>query len=414
MKPTMAPGRNEPLTPLSAVPAPRSSLRVIAEVGRTGLTSIRLHPLRSVVTVACLVAVLLPYLVGLGISCGLQDGAERAVQSGPDLYVSDEQFGRPAAFPVIVADDVRAIPGVASVTTRIVGQVEIGKEQSPAVLVGLPVADFPSALECIEGRLYDGRNRHEIVIGSELARRLHVKVGDVLPPFPGSRAPARLVEVVGIFRSDVSLWQAHLIVTSLETAAQIFDQPGLATDLLVRCRPGYQEQVAEAIEREKLLHKPRIVAREEMASILLERPQRREGVFTMRFTVAFAVGILAILVTSGFGLSERRREVGILKATGWQTDELLLRSLSESLLLSLIGASLALIAAVVWLRGFNGWWIAGIFLNDVETQPAFRVPFRLLPIPVMLAFLIALVIVMSGSLYSTWWAATAPPREAMR
>jgi hypothetical protein len=42
------------------------------------------------------------------------------------------------------------------------------------------------------------------------------------------------------------------------------------------------------------------------------------------------------------------------------------------------------------------------------------VPFRLVPVPVLLAFLIALVVVMTGSLWSTWRAATTPPREAMR
>jgi ABC-type antimicrobial peptide transport system permease subunit len=42
------------------------------------------------------------------------------------------------------------------------------------------------------------------------------------------------------------------------------------------------------------------------------------------------------------------------------------------------------------------------------------VPFRLLPTPAVLAFLVALVVVMSGSLYSTWRVATTPPRDAMR
>ena len=36
---------------------------------------------------------------------------------------------------------------------------------------------------------------------------------------------------------------------ALKTAAYIFDQPGLATDLLVSCRPGYEEEVSRTIER---------------------------------------------------------------------------------------------------------------------------------------------------------------------
>jgi ABC-type antimicrobial peptide transport system permease subunit len=42
------------------------------------------------------------------------------------------------------------------------------------------------------------------------------------------------------------------------------------------------------------------------------------------------------------------------------------------------------------------------------------VPFRLTPVPALLAFVVAFVIVLSGTLYSSWRAATAAPREAIR
>jgi ABC-type lipoprotein release transport system permease subunit len=390
------------------------------EVAATGLTALLLHPGRAVVTVCCLLAVLVPYLVGLGLSRGVRDEAEAAVRFGADLYVTGEQFGRPVPVPLIAVAEVRKLPGVTAVVPRIVGRIELGKERVGTVVVGVPLEDFPAGLECIEGRLYRGGNRHELVLGTELARRLHLKVGSLLPPFYHNHAGERVSEVVGLFRSDVSLWQARLVVTSFETAAHLFDQPGLATDLLVYVRPGYQDEVHELIHRRVALRlpggtaRPRVLAREDVAGLLSAGLGHREGVFTLLFVLAFAVSILVVLVTSGFGLSERRREVGILKATGWQTDELLLRSLVESFLIALGGACLAVVLAFVWLRGLNGYWIAGVFLAGVERAPAFPVPFRLTPTPSLVALLIAFVVVSTGTLYSTWRAATAPPREAMR
>jgi len=395
-------------------------MRYFLEIARTGVTALLLHPQRSLVTTACLVAILLPYLVGLGLSRGVQEDAEAALRFGADLYVTGEQFGRPVPVPLAAAAEVRKLPGVAAVVPRIVGRIELGKDRVSAVVVGVPLEDFPPALECIEGRLYRGGKRNELVVGSDLARRLGLQVGSLLPPFYRSSKGEHVSEVVGVFRSDVSLWQARLIVTSFETAGHLFDQPDLATDLLVHCRPGYQEEVQRALLRNLTLKlpggpaHPRVVAREDLAALLPQGLLHREGVFTLLFVLAFVVGILVILVTSGFGLSERRREIGILKATGWQTDELLLRSLVESFLLSLAGASLGVVLAFVWLRWLNGYWIAGVFLAGVDRAPGFRVPFRLTPVPALLAFLIALVVVMSGSLYSTWRAATTPPREAMR
>jgi ABC-type antimicrobial peptide transport system permease subunit len=140
----------------------------------------------------------------------------------------------------------------------------------------------------------------------------------------------------------------------------------------------------------------------------------REGIFNLHFLLACVVGALVILVTSGFGLTERRREIGILKATGWQTDEVLLRSLVESFLLGLLGASLAVLLTYAWLRGLNGFWVASVFLAGVGAWPEFPIPFRLTPVPALLALIFSLVMVMSGTLYSTWRAATVSPREAMR
>jgi ABC-type lipoprotein release transport system permease subunit len=355
----------------------------------------------------------------LGLSRGVQDEAENAIRFGADLYVSGEQFGRSVPIPLSAVAPIREIPGVTAVVPRIVGRINLGKERLNAVFVGVPLEGFPPGLECVEGRLYRGSKRNELVVGSELARQLHLEVGALVPPFYRSRSGERVSEVVGLFRSDVSLWQARLIVTSLETAAQIFDQPDLATDLLVSCRPGYQDKVQQAIQRLVLplpggIVRPRVVARDDLRALLPQGLLHREGVFTLLFVVAFAMSILVILVTSGFGLSQRRREIGILKATGWQTDELLLRSLSESSLIGMFGACLAIVLAFAWLRGLNGYWIASVFLAGVERAPSFRVPFRLTPVPALLAFLLALVVVLSGSLYSTWRAATAPPREAMR
>jgi ABC-type antimicrobial peptide transport system permease subunit len=158
----------------------------------------------------------------------------------------------------------------------------------------------------------------------------------------------------------------------------------------------------------------KVIAREDLAALLPRDLLHREGIFNLHFVLAFVMGILIVLVTSGVGITERRREVGILKATGWHTDEVLLRGLVESFLLGLTAASLALVVAWVWLRAFNGYGIASLFLTGADLAPGFVVPYRLTPVPALLAFVLAFALVMTGTLYSTWRAATAAPREAMR
>jgi ABC-type antimicrobial peptide transport system permease subunit len=137
-------------------------------------------------------------------------------------------------------------------------------------------------------------------------------------------------------------------------------------------------------------------------------------VFTAVSVVAFAAAVLAVVVTSGLGLGDRRREIGVLKATGWQTDEVLVRSLAESFLVATVGVAVAVLLAFVWLKLLAGYGLADVFLDGPSFSPGTEVPARMTPGPVLLTALVAFVVVGTGSVYPTWRAAVAPPREAMR
>lgn len=398
-------------------------MRYLLDIAGTGLAAVWLHPLRSAVSVLAVMAVLVPYLAGLGLSQGLQVEAEASARFGADLYVTGRRFGRPVPLPLGALPQIRRIEGVIEVVPRIVGEVALGREQVRAVLVGLPLERCAAWGDCIEGELPQTRSLNELVIGTSLARKLNLKIGDTLPPFyRNDREGSHLSRVVGIFKADAPLWQANLILTTFETAAHIFDQRDCATDVLVWCRPDSEASIGRAIEQDLSFADPdgngaihaAVTARQDLLALLPRGLLHREGVFNLHFLLAFVIGILVLLATSDIGRGERRREIGILKATGWQTDEILLRGLVESGALSLAGACVSLLLAWVWLRLGNGYGIAALFLSGAEMAPSFRVPFRMTPVPVVLAFVLAFAVVLIGTLYSCWRAAVTPPFEAMR
>jgi ABC-type lipoprotein release transport system permease subunit len=259
-------------------------------------------------------------------------------------------------------------------------------------------------------------------VGSALASRLKLSIGSVLPPFYRNEKGELLSQVVGIFRRDAPHWQANLILTTFDSAQAIFDQTEFATDVLVWCRPDARDAAVRAIEQESLpspIHNTlktrlHVTAREDLQALTSRELLHREGVMHAIFLVAVVVGMLVLVVTSGAGLSERRREIGILKAIGWHTDQVLLRGFVESLALAIIGSGIAIVGAWVWLRVLNGYGIAGLLLPGAGAAPAFRVPFDLAPTPVFVAAAVSLVMVLTGTLYSIWRAAIAPPAEAMR
>jgi ABC-type lipoprotein release transport system permease subunit len=392
----------------------------LIEVARTGVTAILLHPFRSLVSLVCLLVLLVPYLAGMAISQGIGRDAQASIRYGADLYVTGEELGRRAPVPLALLPAVRNIPGVGSVVPRIVGAVTLGRDREPAVVVGLSGRPVEPGIELVEGRLYDDHAPNELVVGTELARRLHLRPGSRVPPFYRNDGGEKVSTVVGVFRADVSLWQSRLILASFETAAAIFDQEGVAGDLLVYCRPGYVAAVRQAIGQAIRTATPRqkiqcrITTRDELEALVPAGLRHQAGIFQLHFLLAFAAGVLVIMVTSGIGLPDRRREIGILKATGWQTDEILLQGAVESLLLSATAAGTAVLLAFGWLKLLNGYGLASLFLSGVDRSPSFEVPYLLAPLPALLGFLFSWIVVTSGTLYSAWRTATVSPREAMR
>lgn len=402
-------------------------MRVFLDIARTGVEAVVMHPQRSVATVAVLWAILTPFLVGLGLSQGIQREAAWSLEAGPDLYVTATRFGRSVPIPLSAVERLRRIPGVDRVTPRIVGPVTLGRERIDAVVVGLPVESIYAGgssgavdLRSLDGRLYGAGPTLEVVIGAQLARQLKLRPGDRIPPFYRNRHGERVARVVGVFHPTAPPWQAKVVCMSFESAAEIFDQPDVATELLVDCRPGYAERVRERIVRDARWNvgednlRPTVISREQYSALLSRGVLHRDGLINLHYVMLSAGGILVVLVTSGVGLDQRRREVALLKATGWQTDEVLLRGMTESLVLSVAATGLAITVAFAWLRGLNGWGIARLYLAGADLSPDFVVPFRLGALPVLTVLIVAVAMTLSGTLVSIWRAAATPPWLAMR
>ena len=64
-------------------------------------------------------------------------------------------------------------------------------------------------------------------------------------------------------------------------------------------------------------------------------------------SIALLVGVLGIMNTMGFNLSERKREIGILKSIGFNKKQILISCTLEAGLLGLIGSLIGVILGVL-------------------------------------------------------------------
>jgi ABC-type antimicrobial peptide transport system permease subunit len=140
----------------------------------------------------------------------------------------------------------------------------------------------------------------------------------------------------------------------------------------------------------------------------------RGGIFTVLFFTGAVLAVAALLITSGLGMGQMRRDIGVLKALGWGTLDLLEKVALENLMVSITAVSLAVLVSAAWMKGFNGALIGQFYVAEVGLIPRVPIPFRILPLHAGLGLLVALAATEPGSLISTAIRAGRSPIESAR
>lgn len=365
------------------------------------------HRTKTMVVCLCIIAILTPFITAIAISEGIRGQSLISVNAGADLYLTFDEFGRNAAIPIKYLDEIKKIFGVTKVVPRIIGRGFV--QNKLTVIVGIKREDIPESISCISGKVFE--NANEVVVGHELAKHFHLSIGD---QFSMRCQQRKTFTVVGFFSSDSSIWGASMIFMSFKDAGELFGKEGVATDIQIYSLPGHNSEIATDLY-DILQHEPYRLQDKHMIELYFKKGfMLKEGIFSALYIVAFALGVPAILVASGFGLSERKKEIGIMKATGWQTLEVLELISIEQLLISLLGATIAIVLSILWIKGFNGAFIAQFFIAEITMLPKFTMPARFLPLPCLLSFFFAFLLTMVSSIYSSWRASTVSPVMSMQ
>ncbi len=371
---------------------------------------------RSGVVVLCLVVFLTPLIIALAISEAIKEQAARSVELGPELLLSMDYGGRSGPISLDLLERIREVDYVKRVVPRIIGRISQGSKL--LIAVGLPAEEIPAfATQIIQGRTIKPGERKVLLIGRgyvdyirSLGREL--KPGDVvsLTDLTGNFYGYK---VAGIFSSrDVTLWNYDVIVMPFEDAQQYFGLEGKATELMMYILPGYETAVLG--ELKFLSPFFRLQSKSLIHQYIQKGHRERQTIFSLLYIIILVLAIPLISMLSVYGLTERRREVGILKACGWRTSDVLELNFFENIILSLMGVALAFIAAIVWIKVFNGFIISRLFISHEEFYPPFPVPAAFSPYLVAIALFLSVTITLVGSITSTWRTAVTPPADAMR
>jgi len=365
------------------------------------------HPLRLFVTLACLIAVVTPFTVGLAILQGVKHEALQALDAGPDLFITGYEQGRNISMPQAVARHVRTLHQAVRVQGRIVGRTNVGPHL--ITLVGLD----PEGGEPVP-------SRGNVWLGFSMAQSLQVKEGDTLILEDMSQIT---LNVDKILQKNAGLAAARMGIVRLSDAQELFATPDRLSDLQIwvndpldRQGPaGNSEPGLPIAFQLRLTGIPLRIQTRKLASDYVNRGfGLKGGTFYALFLVAFALVIPALLVTSGFGLSVRRKEIALMKAIGFSVLDILEMAFFEVIYLSMMASTASFAFAWAWIRIFEGAGVAPFFIAGLELGPNIPVPAIFQPLPLFVSIGLSLVLLSTGVMSTTFQAATSDPTEDLR
>jgi ABC-type lipoprotein release transport system permease subunit len=328
----------------------------------------------------------------------LKREASLILKDAPEMIVQRMVAGRTDPIPINYMDKVKTIRGVSSVRGRLWGYYYD------------PVVGANYTLIVPED---SGPGQGHIRIGQGISRTRLLDEEDEME-FKAHDGSVFNLKVNAILSPESELISSDLVLISEEDFRKLF---GLSrthvTDLTLKIKNS-NEWVVVAEKIAGILPDTRVILREEIL-------RTYDMVFSWRGGLLLAIlsaGIFAFAIFSwdkASGLSaEERREIGILKAIGWETSDVLLMKFWEGAVISLASFFVGTLLAYVHVFFTSFVLFEPVLKGWAVLYPKFRLTPFVDPFQLVILFFLTVVPYTVATLIPSWRAATVDPDTVMR
>lgn len=396
----------------------------------------QLLSLISIIAMGGVVVGVSALILVLGVMNGLQkDLREKILIGSPDLRVLTVGDDLTMTDWQAVLTTVRAQPGVVAAAPFVIKDALITKNgdyAEPVKVVGMPPAT-KDAPDVTQVRRYaksgdftfetKGDSLGAIVIGQKLAERLNAWPGDVLvlATVPGNLKMStsvgtfvplyRKYVITGVFETGMYEYDSGYAYMSLTAAQDLAALGGRVTGIDVRTPDRWQAPVVAQQLAEKLGFPYRTMDWQEQNRSLFQALKLEKLAMGVILLLIVLVAAFNIVSTLTMVVTDKTREIGILKAMGMRAASIRRIFLWQGAAIGVVGTGLGV------LLGLGGAWALSRF-KLIELDPSVyfidRLPIQIEAGDVAMIVAASLLIAMVATLWPARQASRLFPVEAIR
>jgi len=350
---------------------------------------------------------------------------EASLAEGPDLIVQKLVGGRQALVPLEWIDDVSETTGVRLVTPRVWGYSDAGDGRLLTVM-GVNATEYATVFGAVGtdilagGRFIVGNDTRRMVVGQGIVDMMAasgaavtISVGSVLSLITYNGSLIEFV-VVGIFSADSKIQSYDLILTDIGSARLVLGVDNSScTDAAVWISYG-SDLNSVAFQLDTSLSQARVLTRDAMKNNMLRTYGGRAGVAALLWACVLLTVVLLVFTASSAGSEEARREVGLLKALGFDTVDILEIRMVESVTLGALGANFGISLAIVFDFILGAPLLAGYLLGWNLVLLNGGIPLAVSSATIFMVFTAAIVPIMVATVVPSWRNAITEPDTVLR
>lgn len=252
-------------------------------------------------------------------------------------------------------------------------------------------------IKSINGSLFeDGTN--EIILGKTAAETQNKTIGDTI-----SVADTEF-KITGIYETGSMISDSGAYV-SLSKLQEVTDSDYLSQILIKTSEGANDTKIADYIEGKYPDEFSTITAEEQaaMASDIIDTLNIASLAISALAIIIGGIGIINTMIMTVF---ERTKEIGVLKAVGWESRRILVMILGETLVLTLVAGVVGTVFGII---------ISEIGISLLSGGPGSQMlSLAYTPNTFILAFGIAILVGIIGGIYPAYRASKLAPTEALR
>ncbi len=377
--------------------------------------SLRARPLRAVLSalgVALGVAVL---FAGLATSAGVEASVKSTVRDmvgHADLRVA--AFGENGLSAETVGI-VAGTPGVAVAAPALERRIYIGPDlepgdplPAPVTILGIDPATDPQLhdLALVAGSPLSEPDEPSALITEQLAAQDGLAVGSPLTmQAAGERVSYR---VIGIVAGDGPLTGAfgRTVIVPLHSAQAVFAETGV-TRIDIGLAPGADRAAVSSALESRLVSEPYVLSSpQDLAAALRASTTDFQATTALIAAVALFAGAFLIFNTLSMTVSERIREVGLLRAAGARRGQVMSFMLTQALVLGVVGSLLGLLLGAL---------VAAGMVSFIRTVGSVTLERPELPLDaIVIALIVGVGVTLAAALEPSRRASRIEPVEALK